>query len=173
MFQVRGFGLKKQLSLLLGLFLITLWTPPPAGGTSIEVSYSHRVIPRGLSPDPDVVNLEGGIWATFLSDNPVFPATTDTSLHQISDLVYKHFFPWNWSEPFEVRFVDGNNDTTTVVAAPEPAFPFDPSVHGVPTINIHTAPANLWDPEIGIYVWGNDYNFLQNALGLLDDEKRS
>ena len=150
-------------SCVLFLWVVNIGQPPELFGAVIETSYSNRVVPNGREPDPDLVDQEGGIWATFTGDSPIFPAFPDTSLHQVSDRVYRHFFPWDWTNPFETAFIDGDDDTTFVTAAPEPVFPFDPSVHGVPSINIMTQPANLWDPEIGIYVWGNHVNFDQRG----------
>ena len=40
----------------------------------ISVSYTHRIIPDGFTPNPEVVALEGGVWAMFNSDQPVAPA---------------------------------------------------------------------------------------------------
>lgn len=155
----RGFSLFFSISLGIATFIL----PASIVQASIELEYSHRVVPSGRTPDPEVVNLEGGIWATFTGTMPMQLATPDTSLHQTSDRVFKYFFPWDRTEPYEAVFIEENNDTTTVIALPQPIFPFDYSAHGVSVINLHTDPENLWSPATGLYVWGESINFDQRG----------
>ncbi len=136
---------------------------PQSSIATIEVSYSHRIIPDGRTPDQELLNQEAGIWATFTGSIPMSPVTPDTSLHQVSDRVYRHFFSWDWSEPYETSFLSNDGETISVLASPEPVFPFDPTNHGVPVIHLHTPEQNLWDSETGIYVWGNNINFDQTG----------
>jgi len=147
------------------LFVLTSLVALPvawADETNITVTYSHRqVSDTPNAPDPEVV--EGSIVATFSSNNPIVLVEPDPTMTRISDTEFTYIFAWDNDQPKTVTFRDELAIDIEVTAFPEPIYPFDPANHSVPVINITTTPANLWDPEIGIYVWGNHDNCLQRG----------
>ncbi len=143
---------------------VLLLTPLAAGfavadETVIEVSYSHRQVSDGQEPDPEIV--EGSVITAMSANNPVFPVDPKSPLIQISPTEYQYVFPWDETEPRTFVFEDASHQIIEVTVFPESVYPFDPANHNLPVVAITTEPANLWDPDLGIYVWGNHDNFLQ------------
>jgi len=131
------------------------------GATTVDISYSHRQIPSGIEPDPDIV--EASIIATFTADEPVDLAAPDPTMVRVDDRTFQHTFVWNWTGPKHVSFIDGGGGVTASVAWPQPVYALRPELWDFPIMHIRTDSTGLWDPEIGIYVWGNYDNFLQHG----------
>ena len=147
--------------LLGGAILAGAVLAAPARSADVTVSYAHRYLPNGGVLPP--AGIEASIVATFVASEPVNLAEPDTSIKTISPTEFETRFPWNWAAPKTVAFVTASGDTLTVVAAPKPRWAFDPARHAVPVLNVRTDSTNLWDPDTGIYVWGNHQNFLQEG----------
>ncbi len=60
-------GLASSFVAILLLFVISV--PAVADDTVVDVSYSHRQIPEGFTPDLTIV--EGSIIAFFVANNPI------------------------------------------------------------------------------------------------------
>ena len=139
-----------------------LLAAPTVFGATVDVEYSHRRFPESASPDTSIV--EGSVIATFIGSEDISLLEPDASMVRTSSTTYEHLFTWDWTSPKAVSFVTASTETIDVVAAPEPVWPFDPSLHTTPVIHIQTDSTGLWDPETGIYVWGNYDNFLQKGV---------
>jgi len=150
-----------QYWLWITLSLVVFASALQAADTVIDVSYSNRLV-SGTNP-PDTTIVEGGILATFAANNPIQLTEPDSSLTQLDDSTFTYTFVWNWESAKTVTFVDDLDSLITVVAWPRPAWPFDPTDHDVAVIHVQTDSANLWDPDTGIYVWGNYENFNQHG----------
>ena len=81
----------------------------------------------------------------------------------ISPTEYRRFFAWDRRQPYTVIFEDESQDSVAITTEPEPVFSFDPARHSLPCVNVITDPGNLWDPALGIYVWGDSINFDQRG----------
>jgi CotH kinase protein/Lamin Tail Domain/FlgD Ig-like domain len=138
------------------LFIILLPATSHAGPT-MDITWSHRILPN-YAADPSIE--EGGIGATITSTTPVILAEPVPNLEDMGSNTWHYVFPWDWSDPLVASFVDEFSDTTTISITPQLAVPFQPSIHDLPVLGIFTAPAHLWDPETGIYVFGNYDNCL-------------
>lgn len=125
----------------------------------ISVTYSLRRVADG-EVDPDVP--EGSILVTFTSEGSGRPIDPFGELEPVSPTEWRHVFPWNWS-PLEIRFFDASTETVTVASAPLPVLAFEPGQHDIPVIHVQTDSTNLWDPEVGLYVFGNHDNCLQRG----------
>ncbi len=159
-------GSSKIIHALWGLAFINfllLLAPAWVLGVQIDVSFSHRIIPHGEFPDSLLVANEGAIPTTFTADQPIFPLDGPTPVEIVSENICTTVVPWDWIGTQYFRFLDQAGDTVAVAVHPEPVDPFLPSDFIHPVVNIITAPENLWDPEIGLYVWGNHENFLQRG----------
>jgi len=132
-----------------------------ADPTVVDISYSHRQIPSGSVPDTTMV--EASIIARFEANNPIDLAVPDSTLIRIDSRTFEHVFTWNWIGAKAVDFVDAQGATISVVAWPQPVYPFDPPLHDMPVMHIRTDSTGLWDPDVGIYVWGYHDNFLQHG----------
>lgn len=145
------------------LILAWLWAglAGPVTGTEIEVSSSYPAIFE-LTP-PGQPEDEGVITVTARADQPIAPLEALAWLQQEDESTWFTAFAWSDSLPREARFLDAGGDTHTVVFAPELVMPYEAGRHALPVLQIETAPANLWDPETGIYVWGLYDNFLQRG----------
>lgn len=129
--------------------------------TTVDISYSHRQIPSGPEPDPDMV--EASIVVTYTADEPIELATPDTSMVRLDDRTFQHTFVWNWDGPKHAVFVDGDGTEIPTVAWPQPVYALRPELWDFPIMHIRTDSTGLWDPEVGIYVWGNHENFMQHG----------
>ncbi len=132
-----------------------------ADETVIEVSYSHRRVP---DLDPPGSLAEGSILTTFSASNPVVLVDPDPEITQLDPTTFTYVFPWDRQTPKTVSFRDDDDQIITVAAEPTPVYPFDVSAHTVPVFHLQTDPANLWDPESGIYVWGANRNCFQTGM---------
>ncbi len=132
-----------------------------ASSAQIDVTHAHRWIPNGFAPPPGRV--EAFIVTRFTASEPVTLAEPDSTVTPISPTEYECVFPWNWSAAKSVRFVTASGETLAVQAAPEPRWALDPARHAPPLLHVRTDSTALWDPEIGIYVWGNHNNFVQQG----------
>jgi len=142
-------------------FVLSVGASSVWADTAVYVTYSHRLVPSGAEPDTTIS--EGGIEATFSGENPIDLLNPVPGIDRINDNSFAYVFPWYQTESLEISFVDSAGDTTYVSAFPEPVMPLMPVLHDLPIMHVQTDLANLWDPEIGIYVWGNHDNFLQHG----------
>jgi len=133
--------------------------------TEVEVAYSHRLISHGPDPDPDIVaaGIEGGFEARFTGMNPIDLISPAEGFTRLDASTFSYVFTWDDLAPLTVSFIDDLGDTTTVTATPEAPHLLDPASHTIPVLNIQTEPAGLWDPDTGIYVWGNHENMFQHG----------
>jgi len=145
----------------LALVLFAVTGNAIADDTVVDVAYSHRQVSDTSQPDPEIV--EGSIVTIFSANNPIYLVEPDTTMVRISDTEFQYLFVWNETRVKTVTFRDDQMVELEVTAFPEPVYPFNLANHTVPVVNIITDPANLWDPEIGIYVWGNHENCLQHG----------
>jgi hypothetical protein len=146
---------------MIAFFVLLTAAVARADPTVIDITYSHRQIPTGSIPDTTIV--EASIIARFSATNPIEPAVPDPTMIRVDSSTFQYIFEWNWNGPKAVDFVDDQGETISVVAWPQPVYQFDPALHVMPVMHIHTDSTSLWDPEIGIYVWGNYNNFLQSG----------
>jgi len=145
--------------------MLILGTSPVWALTNIDVTFSHRIISHGPDPDPDIVpaGLEGGFEAWFTGADPIDLASPIEGFTRLDDRTFSYLFTWDDLEPLTASFVDDAGDTTTVTAIPESPQLLDPAHHTMPVLNIETEPAGLWDPDTGIYVWGDHENMFQHG----------
>jgi len=161
---ISGGIMKVILSLFALLCVVSGAAPASAQDTVVDVSYSHRQIPNGEPPDqPEPWIVEGSVIATFSANNPIDLDTPDPTMVRIDARTFEHTFVWDWAGPKTVTFVDGAEIPVVVTAWPQPVLPFDPAVHDCPVVHIQTDSTSLWDPETGLYVWGNHANFDQRG----------
>lgn len=132
-----------------------------ADPTVVDITYSHRQIPSGSVPDTTMV--EASIIARFVANNPIELVVPDSTMIRVDGQTFEHVFLWNWISAKTVDFVDDHGATITAVAWPQPVHPLDPSLHDLPVMHIRTDSTGLWDPDVGIYVWGYHDNFLQHG----------
>jgi len=144
------------------LLVLVVSTSAVADDTIVDVTYSHRQIRSGT--DPDMTIVEGSIIASFSANNPIELLLPDPEMIRIDEFTFEYLFPWDWDSPHSVDFIDEFDEIISVVAWPQPVYPFDPGSRLLPVMHIQTDSTNLWDPEIGIYVWGNHDNFLQTGV---------
>ncbi len=140
------------------VFLLLLLPMNGLATPEFDISWSHRMISEN-GFDSGVI--EGGIGVTISSENRAYLVEPVEGLEYLGNNIWEYIFPWDWTSPLEASFHDYTSDTTVVSLAPALTVPFDPASHDLPVINISTAPANLWDPESGIYVFGDDLNCCQ------------
>jgi hypothetical protein len=140
------------------LLLISLLPVVCFAGPTMDISWSDRLLPSHVA-DPSME--EGGIGVTITSVTPVTLVEPVTDLQYLGNNTWYYIFPWDWTNPLVASFADASSDTTTISITPQLPSSFQPSGHDLPVINITSAPAHLWDPETGIYVFGNYDNCLQ------------
>ena len=150
-----------RISMIMICVLVFLGSQSANGLTSIEVSLSHRLIAAGSAPDEGFA--EGGFEATFTGEAPINPVNSAPPLVQVDDRTWVYTFLWNEIEPVTIAFMDLVGDTTTVEAIPASPMPLDITEHVIPLIHIETDLENLWDPDTGIFVWGEHDNCLQSG----------
>jgi hypothetical protein len=132
-----------------------------SSATEITVSYSF---PRVFAEnEPVITALEGSVTATIVGDDRIRPAQAYPDLEQVNDWTYRTVFYWDDQTPRLLSFIDSADDTTTVTVQPQPVMPLTPELHPSLVFHITTAPASLWDPATGIYVWGLYDNCLQSG----------
>ncbi len=112
-----------------------------------------------LPPEQD-----GSIVVTITGDRPIGLLVPNSDFLRVDANTFTTRFPWNWTEPRSVTFVDDLGDETPVTVAPGLAVPFTPLDHTLPVIHITCDSTALWDPEIGIYATGNYTNFLERGI---------
>ena len=157
--------MKSMLGISALLCALCLAGPASAQVTVIDVSYSYPQIPNGEPPDqPEPWVVDGSVIATFSANNPIDLAAPDPDVHRVDAYTFETTFLWDWSAPKTVTFVDGLEAEIPVTAWPQPVIPLDPSNHDIPVVHIQTDSTGLWDPETGIYVWGNYANFDQRGV---------
>ena len=131
------------------------------GATEITVTSSYPTIFEFVAPsDP---RLEGSVKVTAQADGPIQPVAAPSWLEQVNDSTWSTTYLWNEVDTRETEFVDAALDTYLVQFPRTTVMPLDPARHALPILLIDTDPANLWDPETGLYVWGNHNNFLQRG----------
>ena len=139
---------------VLGLFLT-------AGATEITVTSSFPTLFEFVAPsDP---SLEGSVTVTAHADGPIQPVSAPPWLDQVDASTWSTTYLWNEVDTRETEFVDAVRDTYLVQFPRTTVMPLDLERHDLPMLLIETDPANLWDPETGLYVWGNHDNFLQRG----------
>ena len=143
------------------VLIVLCWFNVASALTEVSVTYSNRLIPHGIRRIRRSRKAASRLFSRA-PDRSIWPLRR-RDFTRLDASTFSYVFAWDESGPVKVRFVDALNDTTYAVAIPEPAMPFDPSLHQMPVIHVQTDPANLWDPETGIYVWGNYENFLQHG----------
>ncbi len=143
------------------VFSLVLLASGRVRALEVTVEYSFPQIGEWVPPPWYLV--EGAVVATFAGDEPIFPLDSGADLEQVDPLTWTLLFPWDWSEPMAVSFQGASGDTFDIVAAPEPVIPFGTKSHQLPVFHLTTPRANLWDPALGIYVYGDFANFLQRG----------
>jgi hypothetical protein len=150
----------KKITLLSLIFLVQLVSNSVADDTYIDIEYSHRQVSDTPIQDPDVI--EGSVIAYYTANNPIYLAEPDESVVRISDTEFQYTFLWDEITTKTITFIDDMSIEIEIESFPEPVLSFDPANHDLPVINITTDPANLWDSDIGIHVWGNNENCFQH-----------
>ncbi len=147
------------------VLILLLGTMPILASTDVTVIYSHRVVPHGPAPEPEIIanGLEGAIEATFTGAGPIDLAEPLPGFVRVNAATFTYHFRWDDTAPLAVAFVDGVGDTTVVVAEAVSPMLLDPALHALPIVHVQTAPAGLWDPATGIYVWGDFDNIYQHG----------
>ncbi len=146
------------LTLLITTFLSAF---AEAEGVSITISHTFPVTTEREPPvDPALegskeVHLLADGWVRVVGEVPWLIPDSTTEYHTI--------FAWNDTIARPISFTDSDGDTIALVIAPQPGMPLDLTRHDLPVVHISTEKANLWDPETGIYVWGNHGNYLQHG----------
>lgn len=141
--------------------LAMVLTSGPTSATEVTVTSSYPAVYE-FTPPADRT-LEGSRIVTATADGPLVPLETYSWLTSVNPQVWTTRFLWHETAPRVARFVDAAGDTLAVAFAPAVVTPLDLSRHHLPVIHIQTAPADLWDQETGLYVWGNHDNFLQRG----------
>jgi len=127
----------------------------------IDVTHTFPVITEFEAPtNPSLegsteVHLQADSHITVLDHEPWLIVDSATEFHTV--------FTWNDTIGRPVSFLDSEGDTINLVLSPGPKMPLDLMRHGIPVIHLITEKAHLWDPETGIYVWGNHANFQQHG----------
>ncbi len=134
--------------------------PHAAGATEFTVTSSF---PRVFPSQPDDVTLEGSVTVTATADGPATPLEPYAWLEEAGPQSWSTVFRWYETGLRIARFVGADQDTVSVNFAPAPAMPLDFARHDLPVLRITTDPASLWDPETGIYAWGNYQNFTRRG----------
>nr|MEE4269244.1 CotH kinase family protein [Candidatus Krumholzibacteria bacterium] len=140
------------------LVCLLLATPLLATEFTLESSF-----PRVFYGEPTDLALEGSVEVVATASGPVTPLENPAWLEPAGEQAWKTLFHWFESEPRQVQFVDAAQETLTVTFSPSPRMPLDFARHDLPVLCITTDPANLWDPELGIYAWGNYINYSQTG----------
>lgn len=133
-----------------------------AQALEVVVSYSFPQVGEWVPPPADIV--EGSIMVTFSGDEPMNPLPGEATPDQIDSTTYTHVFPWDWTQSVTFSFMGIGGQIVTVEAAPQPVIPYGSVAHDLMTFNITTEPSGLWDPSVGIYVYGLNANFLQHGV---------
>lgn len=143
------------------VIVVVLGCPPLAThAADFEVTSSFPVI---YSSPPSDLTLEGAVNVTATADGPVAPLESYDWLIQTGEMSWTTVFRWYETDARIARFVGADDDTVSVTFLPAPRMPLDFERHALPILHITTDPANLWDPEIGIYAWGYHDNFLRRG----------
>ncbi len=132
----------------------------PAAATQFTVESSFPAIYAAAPAD---LTLEGAVDVTATADAAVTLLDDPAWLVQTGEFSWTTLYRWYETTPRQARFVDAAQETLAVTFQPAPRLPLDFARHALPVVCITTAPANLWDPEIGIYAWGYHSNFLQHG----------
>jgi len=145
------------------LLLILATTAPVIAARLATViqNSSHRQVTDAFLPLPPAE--DGSIVVTLSGDRPISLATPDPDFVRVDDHTFTTRFPWNWTGPRTVTFVDDLAEETTVMVTPTLARPFTPLDHDIPVLHITCDSTSLWDPETGIYTTGNYTNFEQRG----------
>jgi len=157
-----GIGKTNRLAPALWLLLLFLITPTLSNSAEYTVSGDWRMIEDYFLPLPPGA-VEAAIEMTITADRPIDLVGTDPAFVRENAFTFTTVFPWNWTAPRTPGFVDDLGDTTYILVVPHTPRPYTPEDHGIPVISITTDPTGLWDPEMGIYVTGNDINFDQRG----------
>ena len=145
----------------LSALLLFLLLAAAAGATEITVLSSYPAIYE-LEPPADPA-LEGTVTVTAYADGTLEPLESPAWLEEIAADTWATTYAWADTTARQARFVDTALDTHTVVFQRAAVMPYDPARHIGPVLLIETEPANLWDAETGLYVWGLHDNFEQRG----------
>lgn len=126
-------------------------------GAEISIHWSFPQVGDWIPPPADLV--EGGLIATFTGDQPITPLNAVDGLEPLDATTWTYTFTWDWSEPLIVDFLADDGDTVHIEATPARVIPFGSVMHDLPVFHIQTEAANLWSPDSGLYVYGNNANF--------------
>jgi hypothetical protein len=133
----------------------------PSASTALDVTVEWTP-PRLYSyPPPANLLYEGSVTAEFAGDQPMGAIDTPWII-PTGDRTFVGTWLWDDTAAREAVFAAGG-DTVAVTAERRPFMPLDPSAHDGLVMVVETAPANLWSPETGIYVWGLYENCLQRG----------
>jgi len=141
-----------------------IWSYPAvalAQETTISVDSSFPLVGQTIPPPWDLV--EGGRVVTFTGNHPIVPLETVPGLEPVDTRTWQFTFEWDRSEPLAVSFVGEPGDTVSVEAFPRCVIPFGSVESSLPVFHLRTDSTNLWDPDIGIYVYGLHANFEQRG----------
>jgi len=144
------------------VFMGTITQPVIASRLAAVIQNSHwrQVTDPAFNLPPDE---DGSIVVTLTGDRPIDLSEPNSDFVRLDANTFTTRFPWNWTSPRNVIFVDDLQEETAVEVVPGLAVPFEPLNHDIPVINITCDSTALWDPEIGIYATGNHDNFLQRG----------
>ncbi len=132
-----------------------------AQALEVAVSYSFPQVGQLMPPPEDM--LEGGILVTFKGDTSMEPMPGGVIPEQVDSRTWTTVFPWDWTQPVVFSFRDIRGSIASVVASPEPVIPFGSETHQLMTFRITTEKSGLWDPAVGLYVYGDHANFQQHG----------
>ena len=151
----------KQLYTMAIAFLFLFPSLVIARDVSISVTNTFPVITEFEAPTNP--SLEGSTEVHLQADGAVTVISPEPWLIQDNATAFHTVFAWNDTIARPVSFLDSDGDTITLNLRPEPGMPLDLARHDIPVVYITTEKAHLWDPETGIYVWGNHVNFMQHG----------
>jgi CotH kinase protein/Lamin Tail Domain/FlgD Ig-like domain len=146
--------------ILILLFAGILLTGQVNTDLQANVSYSPRYTAH-ISVDPLIP--EGAIVCKVTTSEPAIVNNPPVGLTQIDPLSWRYIFPWDWSTPLTLEFEDDYWETISVPIWPPPDPRFDPARHDIPVLHIRTDGSNLWAPDSGLYVYGENNNCLNRG----------
>ncbi len=145
---------------LLFLIAIAVFVSNSNSASNVDVSYSHRQTAH-MEINPAIP--EGSIIATLAATVPLSPVDSDPALVAIGENTWQVLIPWDQSTPLTQLFVSATQETTIVDIWPIQRPPFSSLEHELPVLCIDTDPGNLWAPDSGLYVFGENRNCLKRG----------
>jgi len=147
-------------AILLGLLLLA--TSVTAG--DLTVTYGYPWVWDG--PDEPPSDFSEGTVKVIIAGVPTLEVMgTVPGLRRIDDSSFSLVFLWNDTTQVNLDFVDGEGDDHHLELGPTPPAP-DSALHDLPLINVSCDPVNLWDPETGIYCWGQGFPYNWQGTGV-------